>query len=204
MPAVGQKTTLTEKSKKRPAISIMEEKNNPHFNNIMILVLLLAVVFLLGYASLKNQIATQKPSLVFNKSSTSPTPFSIIIETPAPSQSPVSELTLEEAQQEKPPPPSALTTFVTPNGLNLQWKAIRGDILSYNIYRFEAGNDFKKIATQPANKTIELKENGTYVFTDKTVVIDKTYTYAITAVNIFQNESDRSESATITAAEFPF
>lgn len=167
-------------------------KNDPiHISNIFILVLIVITISILGLYTLKNTSNTQT-SIVYLTPTPRPT-FSF--------QQPVSTgevgMTLQEAQQQIPPPPSGLTAIQLPDGLQLQWSANRGNIIRYNIYRAEEGGKSHKIDSKTAQEEIELKTNGQYEFIDTTVQNGTTYTYTITATNIYNNESDSSEAISV-------
>lgn len=107
-------------------------------------------------------------------------------------------ISFEEAKEQIPPPPLGLNSAVAEKGVQLSWRAIGGDMISYNIYRKQQDTEFKQIGSIKAEEEVELTKTGMYTFNDTEVVLGITYTYTVTGINIFDNESEMSESATIT------
>ena len=68
----------------------------------------------------------------------------------------------------------------------MAWAPIRGLLAGYNVYRWEEG-------AQPAKINTELLKTPTT--RDATVAAGRRYYYAVTAVDIRGNESERSQPA---------
>jgi len=107
-------------------------------------------------------------------------------------------MTLQEAKKQKPPPPYVVDVEATAKGVHFRWKALRGRTVSYNIYRKDSSANFKKVESKKVDQEVEWSKNGVYEFIDMKVRAETTYTYAVTAVNYFGNESKLSKPVTIT------
>ncbi len=174
----------------------MDTIHENHPTHFFILFLIVIAIGILGYTSLKN-VNNTTSSIVYITPTLSPTKSP----TPKPTTQHISTdeagITLQETQQLKPAPPSDLTIIQVPEGLQLQWRALRGDITSYTIYRTEGTGKPQKINSKTAQKETELQTNGQYDFIDLTVQNKITYTYSVSATNIFGKESDPSESVSV-------
>jgi hypothetical protein len=82
-----------------------------------------------------------------------------------------------------PAVPSGLTASAGPNSIELAWnRNTESDLQGYNVFRASEGAAFAKIA--------ELVP--TPVYSDTSIESGKRYRYAISAVDLLGNESDRS------------
>ncbi|TAM84234.1 MAG: hypothetical protein EPN47_02655 [Acidobacteria bacterium] len=89
-----------------------------------------------------------------------------------------------------PPVPTGLTAVNTAGAVDLLWNASSGnDLAGYNIYRNDGGGPFERI-----NKGL----TPTPIFHDSTVSPGHIYEYAVTAVDLAGNESDKSQPASVT------
>jgi Fibronectin type III domain len=89
-----------------------------------------------------------------------------------------------------PPVPTGLTAVNTPGAVDLLWNASSGnDLAGYNVYRSSGGAPFERINKQLA---------PTPIFHDATVSPGHDYEYAVTAVDLTGNESERSKPASLT------
>lgn len=89
-----------------------------------------------------------------------------------------------------PPVPTGLTAVNTAGAVDLLWNASSAnDLAGYNIYRSAGGGPFERI-----NKGLA----PTPIFHDATVSPGHAYGYAVTAVDLAGNESEKSKPATVT------
>jgi Fibronectin type III domain len=89
-----------------------------------------------------------------------------------------------------PPVPRDLTVVNTPGAVDLLWNASSAnDLAGYNVYRSAGGGPFERI-----NKELA----PTPIFHDATVSPGQDYEYAVTAVDLTGNESERSTPASVT------
>lgn len=91
-----------------------------------------------------------------------------------------------------PPVPTALTAVNTAGAVDLLWDASSGnDLAGYNVYRSVGGGPFERI-----NKDLA----PTPVFHDASVAPGEAYEYAVTAVDLAGNESEKSKPASVTTS----
>jgi hypothetical protein len=89
-----------------------------------------------------------------------------------------------------PPVPTGLTAVNTAGAVDLLWNASSGnDLAGYNVYRSAGGGPFERI-----NKELA----PTPIFHDPAVSPGHDYEYAVTAVDLTGNESERSTPARVT------
>lgn len=89
-----------------------------------------------------------------------------------------------------PPVPTGLTAVNTAGAVDLLWNASSGkDLAGYNVYRAAGGGPFERI-----NKDLA----PTPVFHDPSVSPAQAYQYAVTAVDLAGNESEKSKPASVT------
>jgi hypothetical protein len=88
-----------------------------------------------------------------------------------------------------PPVPTGLTAVNTAGAVDLLWNASPGnDLAGYNIYRRAAGAPFERISKELT---------PTPVFHDASVSPGNAYEYAVTAVDLAGNESEKSKPASV-------
>jgi len=88
-----------------------------------------------------------------------------------------------------PPVPTGLTAVNTAGAVDLLWNASHvNDLAGYNIYRRARGAPFERI-----NKELA----PTPVFHDATVSPGQDYEYAVTAIDLAGNESEKSKPASV-------
>lgn len=167
-----------------------------HPMTFFILILIIVTIGILGFTSFKNA-NNPVSSIVY----ITPTPIPTNTPMPKPTIQQLGTdeagMTFQKAQQQKPPPPSGLTIIQLPDGLQLQWQAVRGSIAHYTIYRIEEKGKPKKIISITARKETELQTNGKYEFTDTTPQNGFSYTYSISATYVNGNESDLSDGVNV-------
>jgi len=89
-----------------------------------------------------------------------------------------------------PPVPTGLTAVNAAGAVDLLWNASSGqDLTGYNVYRSNAGGPFQRL-----NKQLV----PTPIFHDTTVEPGHTYEYAVTALDLTGNESQKSKPVSIT------
>ena len=89
-----------------------------------------------------------------------------------------------------PPVPTGLAAVNTAGAVDLLWNASSGnDLAGYNVYRATDGGPFERI-----NKELA----PTPIYHDATVSPGRGYEYAVTAVDLTGNESERSAPASVT------
>jgi hypothetical protein len=89
-----------------------------------------------------------------------------------------------------PPVPTGLTAVNAAGAVDLLWNATTApDLAGYNVYRSTDGGMFERINKQIA---------PTPIFHDQTVAAGNRYQYAVTAVDLSGNESEKSQPASIT------
>ncbi len=82
-----------------------------------------------------------------------------------------------------PEVPAGITAVVGVNTIELEWeRSTESDFKGYNVFRSVDGAPFEKVAS--------LLEAPTY--SDTNVQPGKTYRYAVSAVDLLNNESERS------------
>src|SRR3989344_4855360 len=166
-----------------------------HPKTFLVLIMIIIAIGTLGFTSLKN---THNPTSSIVYMSPTPVPTDT---PPKPTIRQIStneaEMTVQEAEQQKPGPPSGLTIIQVPDGLQLQWRAILGGIKNYTIYRSEGTGQPQKIESKNAQKETELQTNGHYDFIDTTVQNGISYAYSVSATNTFNTESNSSETVKV-------
>lgn len=89
-----------------------------------------------------------------------------------------------------PPVPTGLTAVNTAGAVDLLWNASSGnDLAGYNVYRSAGSGPFQRISKDLA---------PTPVFHDASVAPGQVYEYAVTAVDLAGNESEKSKPASVT------
>ncbi len=84
-----------------------------------------------------------------------------------------------------PPSPGIITAINEPEGIKLSWeKVLAEDIIKYNIYRYQRGEEIKLLSV------IDVDDTMSYL--DKSVDSGELYFYQITAVNKYKKESKPS------------
>lgn len=102
-------------------------------------------------------------------------------------------LTFEEFSTIGPFPAQVLQVSRLPNGwADLEWFYAHGFIQEFNVYRKEGSSDWVHIDCIPADP-----EDEWFSYVDKSVRSEAPYVYAVTAVDIFGNESEYSNLAEI-------
>ncbi|HEX5412134.1 MAG TPA: hypothetical protein VFZ27_09745 [Terriglobia bacterium] len=89
-----------------------------------------------------------------------------------------------------PPVPSGLTAVNSAGAVDLLWNASSGsDLAGYNVYRSAADGPFERINKGTA---------PTPIYHDASVLPGHAYQYAVTAVDHTGNESEKSQSASVS------
>jgi fibronectin type 3 domain-containing protein len=89
-----------------------------------------------------------------------------------------------------PPVPTGLAAIASPGRVELAWdRNTAPDLAGYVIYRAEGDGTLTKIG--------ETREGPSY--SDRAVVVGKTYRYAVSAFDQIHNESEKSPTVSIYA-----
>jgi fibronectin type 3 domain-containing protein len=102
----------------------------------------------------------------------------------------------EEDSRLSPLQPYTLTVKTSDTTIELKWNGTGSDIIQYyQIYRCSPSDG----KWQPLAQIAKVGDNlGEYSFVDTQVKKGETYAYSITAVDIYENESQKTESVLIT------